>query len=154
MKAVIYPLLLALSGCSVTQYQGYEGPAKPDKDVAIVRLWTPTQTDIFSSPGLLIQKVDGNTAGDVGRSSHAYLLPGKHQFQVEFIQVKAYNLLCGAICNAIFNKPRQFEGTVVAGKVYLPTYINDEKGTVVLEEQSGDFDRACLNPRDYSPERC
>ncbi|UXY50595.1 hypothetical protein [Pseudomonas tohonis] len=101
---MIYSVLLALSGCSVTQYQGYEGPAKPEKDVAIVRLWTPTQTDIFSSPGLLIQKINGNTAGDVGRSSHAYLLPGKHQFQVEFIRVKTYNLLCGAGATGVVEK--------------------------------------------------
>ncbi|NWD66980.1 hypothetical protein HX870_05120 [Pseudomonas gingeri] len=101
-----------------------------------------------------MQKIDGRAAGDVGRSSHAYLLPGKHQFQVEFIQVKAYNLLCGAVCNAIFNKPAEFESTVVAGKVYVPKYMNDGKGIVTLEEQPADFKQVCLNPREYRSAGC
>lgn len=155
MKVLILtPLLAILTGCAVTQYQGYAGPARPDKEVAIVRLWTPTETNVFSSPGLLMLEVDGNPAGDVGRSSHAYLLPGEHKFKVGFIQVRTHNLLCGALCDAIFNKPAEFKATVFSGKTYVPKYINDEKGTVVLEEQSANFDSTCLNPRQYTPERC
>jgi len=147
-------LLATLTGCAVTQYQGYAGSAKPDKEVAIVRLWSPTQTNVFSSPGLLMQEIDGKSAGDVGRSSHAYLLPGEHEFKVSFIQVKAYNLLCGALCDTIFNKPAEFKSAIMAGKIYVPKYINGENGTVILEEQADDFDRTCLNPREYAPERC
>jgi hypothetical protein len=155
MKALTaIALIFALTGCAVTQYQGYAGSAKPDIEVAIVRLWTPTQTNLFTSPGLLMQRIDGNEAGDVGRASHAYLLPGEHEFQVGFIQVKAYNLLCGAICDAIFNKPAEFKSVVAAGKIYVLKYVNDARGTVILEEQSDNFDRTCLNPREYKKERC
>lgn len=155
MKALTAIALIAtLTGCAVTPYQGYAGSAKPDKEVAIVRLWTPTQTNVFTSPGLLMQKIDGNAAGDVGRASHAYLLPGEHEFQVGFIQVKAYHLLCGAICDTIFNKPAEFKSLVMAGKIYVPKYVNDAKGSVILEEQSDNFDRTCLNPREYTKERC
>lgn len=101
-----------------------------------------------------MQKIDGKEAGDVGRSSHSYLLPGEHEFQVGFIQVKAYNLLCGALCDSIFNKPAIFQANVEAGKIYTMKFINDEKGTVVLQEQSEHFDKTCLNPREYSKERC
>lgn len=147
-------LTFVLSGCAVTQHQGYEGPAKPESELAIVRLWTPTETSVFSSPGLLMQKIDGKEAGDVGRSSHSYLLPGEHEFQVGFIQIKAYNLLCGALCDSIFNKPAIFRANVKAGKIYTMKFINDQKGTVVLQEQAEGFDRRCLNPREYSKDRC
>ncbi|MBI2276486.1 MAG: hypothetical protein HYU74_03970 [Dechloromonas sp.] len=155
MKALTaIALITTLSGCAVTPYQGYAGSAKSDKEVAIVRLWTPTQTNVFSSPGLLMQKIDGNAAGDVGRASHAYLLPGEHEFQIKLIQVKAYNLLCGALCDAIFNKPVEFKSIVEAGKIYVPKYVNDTKESVILEEQPESFDRVCLNPREYTKERC
>lgn len=143
-----------ISGCAVTQYQGYSGSAKPESEVAIVRLWTPTETNVFSSPGLLVQKIDGKDVGDVGRASHAYLLPGEHEFQVGFIQVKAHNLLCGALCDAIFNKPAVFKANVKPGKIYTFRFINDKNGTVILQEQPDSFNRICLNPREYVKERC
>ena len=108
-----------------------------------------TTTNVFTSPGLVVQEIDGQPAGDFGRTSHAYLLPGDHQFQVKFIQVKAYNLLCGAICDSIFNKPRRFNATVEANRIYLLTYVNDENGTVVLEEKGANYDRRCLLAREF-----
>jgi hypothetical protein len=152
-KAIVLAALL-LAGCAVSDYQGYSGAPKPDSEVAIVRLWTPTTTDIFTSPGLLAREIDGKPAGDVGRASHAYLLPGEHEFQVGFIQVKAHNLLCGALCDSIFNKPATFKATVQAGRTYFLKYVNDEKGTVILEDKGTGYDKRCLNPREYKPDAC
>lgn len=152
--AIAVLLVLVLAGCAEISYQGYSGTPKPDSDVAIVRLWTPSTTNVFTSPGLIVNEIDGRPAGDVGRTSHAYLLPGEHEFQVRFIQVKAYHLLCGALCNAIFNKPRTFKATVEAGQIYLLKYINDEKGTVVLEDKGPDYDRRCLKAREFKDAQC
>ena len=57
------------------------------------------------------------------------------QATLTFIQVKAYNLLCGALCDSIFNKPRTFKARVEAGRTYVLKYVDDEKGTVVLEDK-------------------
>ena len=147
-------LIFVLSGCAVTQHQAYDGPAKPESEVAIVRLWTPAETSPLSSPGLLMKKIDGKEAGDVGRSSHAYLLPGEHEFQVKFTQIKAYNLLCGALCDSIFNKPFIFQASVESGKIYTMKFINDQNRAVVLQEQTNSFDRKCLDPLEYLKEHC
>src|SRR5215467_5025639 len=98
--------MAVLAGCAEVTYQGYAGQPKAAPSVAVVPLWPPTQSKIFSSPGLIVLSIDGVEAGSVGRTSHAYLLPGEHELEIKFIQVKAYNLLCGALCDAIFNKPR------------------------------------------------
>jgi hypothetical protein len=106
MKRFLLLVTVLFAGCAEVPYQGYVGGAKPETEVATVRLWTPTTTNVFTSPGLIMQKIDGIQAGDVGRASHAYLLPGEHEFEVGFIQVKTSNLLCGALCNSIFtNQP-------------------------------------------------
>jgi hypothetical protein len=155
MNKLLFPLaLLLLAGCAEVPYQGYAGAPKPETDVATVRLWTPTTTNVFSSPGLIMRQIDGLPAGDVGRASHAYLLPGEHEFEVGFIQVKAYNLLCGALCDSIFNKPRTFRAKVEAGKTYLLKYVNDDQGTVVLEDKGANYDKTCLKAREYSKDRC
>jgi hypothetical protein len=101
-----------------------------------------------------MRQIDGAPAGDVGRASHAYLLPGEHEFEVAYIQIRAYNLLCGALCDAIFNKPKTFRAAVEAGKVYLLKYVDDAAGTVVLEDKGSGYDRSCLLARDWKKERC
>lgn len=155
MKKLLFPFaLLLLVACAEVPYQGYSGAPRPEAEVATVRLWTPTTTNVFSSPGLLMQKIDGLPAGDVGRASHAYLLPGEHEFEVGFIQVRAYNLLCGALCDSIFNKPRTFRAKVEAGRTYLLRYVNDEKATVVLDDKGSSYDKSCLKAREYSKDRC
>jgi hypothetical protein len=154
MKAMTVLLVVLLGGCAEISYQGYAGSPKSDSELAIVRLWTPTTTNVFTSPGLLMKEIDGRPAGDVGRTSHAYLLPGEHEFQVGFIQVKAYNLLCGALCDAMFNKPRTFKATVEAGRTYLLKYVNDEQGTVVLEDKGPNYDPRCLKAREFRDAKC
>lgn len=79
---------MVLAGCAEISFRQYSGAPKPDAEVSIVRLWTPTTKNIFVSPGLIVEKIDGVEAGSVGRTSHAYLLPGEHELQVRFIQVK------------------------------------------------------------------
>ncbi len=152
-KLVVFAAII-LSACAETQYQAYQGNPKPENDVAIVRLWTPTTSNVFSSPGLLVKEIDGKPAGDVGRAAYAYLLPGEHEVLVAFIQVKGYNLLCGALCDAIFNKPRAFKASVEPGKIYLLKYINDDKGTVVLEDKGAAYPRNCLLAREWKKESC
>jgi len=153
-RVLTVALLALLAGCAEISYQGYSGTPRPDSELAIVRLWTPTTTNVFSSPGLLMKEIDGHAAGEVGRTSHAYLLPGDHEFQVGFIQVRAYNLLCGALCDAIFNKPRTFKATVEAGHTYLLKYVDDEKGTVVLEDKGTKYDPRCLKAREFREAKC
>jgi hypothetical protein len=154
MKKAVLILVVLVAACAEVPYQGYSGAPKPDSEVAVVRLWTPTTTNVFSSPGLLMSKIDGQPAGDVGRASHAYLLPGEHEFQVGFIQVKAYNLLCGQLCDSIFNKPATFKANVEAGKTYLLKYVNDTKGTVVLEDKGSNYDPHCLKAREFKSASC
>jgi len=154
MKKLFALFTLLLVACAEVAYQGYAGTLKPETEVAIVRLWTPSTTSLFTSPGLRVGRIDGLPAGDAGTTSHAYLLPGEHEFEVSFIQIKAYNLLCGALCDAIFNKPRTFRASVQPGRVYLLKYVNDDKGTVVLEDKGSNYDKSCLKAREYTKERC
>jgi len=73
---------------------------------------------------------------------------------VGFIQIKAYNLLCGAVCDAIFNKPRTFRTTVEAGKIYVLRYVNDPNGTAVLDDKGMNYDRRCLKAREFKDANC
>jgi hypothetical protein len=150
-RAALVPIvsMFAVAGCAEVTYQGYAGEPKQSTDIAVVRLWTATQSNIFSSPGLIVLSIDGVEAGSVGRTSHAYLLPGEHELEIKFIQVKAYNLLCGAICDAIFNKPRIMKVTVAAGHTHTMRYVNDEQGTVALDDRGASYDGRCLLAREY-----
>ena len=65
MKRVTALIVVFLAGCAEVSYQSYSGTPKPDSEVAIVRLWTPTTTNVFTSPGLLMKEIDGRPAGDV-----------------------------------------------------------------------------------------
>ena len=143
-------MAIVLAGCAEISFQHYSGSAKPDAEVSIVRLWTPSTKNIFVSPGLIVKKIDGVEAGSVGRTSHAYVLPGEHEFQVRFIQVKGYHLLCGALCDAIFNKPKIVKATTLPGRVYTLRYIDDREGSVVLDDRGTDYDRRCLKAREFS----
>ena len=148
--AVIVTTMVILAGCAEISFQQYPGAPKPDAEGSIVRLWTPTPKNIFVAPGLIVEKIDGAEARSVGRTSHAYLLPGDHEFQVRFIQVKSYHLACGALCNAIFNKPKIVKATTSAGHVYTLRYIDDAEGSVVLDDRGTDYDPRCLKAREFS----
>ena len=143
-------MAMALAGCAEISFQHYSGSAKPDAEVSIVRLWTPRTKNIFVSPGLIVEKLDGVEAGSVGRTSHAYVLPGEHELQVRFIQIKGYHLVCGALCDAIFNKPKIVKATTLPGHVYTLRYIDDREGSVVLDDRGTDYDRRCLKAREFS----
>jgi len=148
--AVIVTAMVILAGCAEISFQQYAGEPKPDAEVSIVRLWTPSTKNIFVAPGLIVEQIDGVEAGSVGRTSHAYLLPGEHEFQVRFIQIKSYHLVCGALCNAIFNKPKIVKATTLPGHVYTLRYIDDAEGSVVLDDRGTDYDRRCLKAREFS----
>jgi ABC-type sulfate/molybdate transport systems ATPase subunit len=45
-------------------------------------------------------------------------------------------------------------GPSQAGKTYLLRYVNDDKGTVVLEDKGDNYDTSCLKAREYAKERC
>lgn len=139
MRIVTLLLLVLLGGCAEVSYQAYSGNPRPYSELAIVRKWTPTTTNVFTSPGLPMKSIDGRPAGDVGRTSHAHLLPGEHEL----------NLLCGALCDAMFDKPRTFKTSVEAGRTYLLKYVDDEKGTVVLEDKGTNYDPRCLKAREF-----
>jgi hypothetical protein len=149
MRLALLAIVVLLCGCSEMSVRGYEGPPKPDTEVAIIRLWTPRTTNIFQSPGLIVELIDDKEAGANGRTSHAYILPGEHKLQIRLIQVKAYNLLCGALCEAIFNKPQIITATTRAGHTYTVRYINDQNGTVVLDDRGDRYDPVCLAARTY-----
>src|SRR5207249_8657270 len=70
-------MAMLVAGCAEITFQQYPGPARPDADVSIVRLWTARTKNIFVTPGLIVEKIDGVEAGSVGRTSHAYVLPGE-----------------------------------------------------------------------------
>jgi hypothetical protein len=93
--------------------------------------------------------IDGKDAGSNGRTSHAYVLPAEHELQIHLIQVHGYNLLCGALCDAIFNKPQFIKATTLPGHTYPVRYVNDEKGSVVLDDRGGHYDAFCLKARTY-----
>jgi hypothetical protein len=149
MRYLLLWILPIVAGCAEESVQGYAGPAKPESDVSIIRLWTPTTTNIFTSPGLLVLTIDGKDAGSNGRTSHAYVLPGEHELQIHYIQVHDYNLLCGALCDAIFNKPRSIKASTQAGHTYTVRYVGDEKGSVVLDDRGEHYDPVCLRARTF-----
>lgn len=147
-----YPLLALipiLSGCAEESLQQYAGAARPESEVSIIRLWTPTTTNVFTSPGLIVEKIDGKDAGSNGRTSHAYVLPGEHELQIHYIQIHGYNLLCGALCDAIFNKPHFIKATTQPGHTYTVRYVDDEKGSVILDDRGEHYDPVCLRARTY-----
>jgi hypothetical protein len=135
-------LLLAIvtSSCAVVSLKMYEGPPKPDAEVSIVRLW---------GPAVIVQKIDGKDAGVRGTESHAYVLPGDHEFEVKLIRIRGYHLLCGALCDAIFNKPKIVKGATQPGHTYTLKLLNDEQGNVVLDDRGTSYDPVCLEPRNY-----
>ncbi|WP_220811787.1 hypothetical protein [Pseudomonas paralcaligenes] len=141
---------LILSGCAEVTYQQYSGAPRSNAEISTVRLWTPTTTSVFKSPGLLVEKINGIEPGPFGRVSHAYLEPGEHEFQVKYMQIKSYNLLCGALCDAIFNKPATFKASTLPGHTYTLKYINDNQGTVTLEDKGTEYDPRCLEVREFA----
>ena len=145
----MFLMTLAISGCAEVALREYSGPPKADADVAIVRLWTPTTTTIFQSPGLLVEKIDGKPVESYGRASHAYVLPGDHEFQIHLVKIRAYNLLCGALCDAIFNKPQFVKARTEAGHTYTFRYVNDEKGAIALDDRGTRYDPRCLRAREF-----
>lgn len=64
-------------------------------------------------------------------------------------RIRGYHLLCGALCDAIFNKPKIVKGPTQAGHTYTLTFLNDEQGNVVLEDRGTSYDPVCLDPRNY-----
>src|SRR5438128_5513403 len=76
-RIAVLVMAALLAGCAEITFQQYHGPARPDADVSIVRLWTARTKNIFVTPGLIVEKIDGVEAGSVGRTSHAYVLPGE-----------------------------------------------------------------------------
>ncbi len=149
VRYLLPSIIPILSGCAELSLQQYDGPAKPDSEVSIIRLWTPTTTTIFDSPGLIVEKIDGKDAGSNGRTSHAYVLPGEHELQIHLIKIHGYNLLCGALCDAIFNKPQFIKTATQAGHTYTVRYVNDEKGSVVLDDRGERYDPVCLRARTF-----
>ena len=135
-------LLLAMvsTSCGTIALQMYEGPPKPEAEVSIVRLW---------GPAVLVQKIDGKDALVRGTESHAYLLPGEHTFQIKRMKILGMNLLCGMLCDAIFNAPTTLTARTEPGRVYTFKFMNDEVGSVVIEHRGPDYDRVCLDPRRY-----
>ena len=132
--------LVTLTSCATVSLQLYEGPQRPDSDVSIVRLW---------GPGGIVQKIDGKDAGVRGTESHAYLLPGDHTFELKLMRIQAYHVLCGALCDAIFNKPRTVTARTEAGHAYTFNTLNDEAVTLVIEDKGTSYDPLCLDPRRY-----
>ena len=130
----------ALGGCATVALQLYDGPPRPAADVSTVRLW---------GPGVIVQKVDGKDAGVKGTESHAYLLPGEHTFEVKLVRIRGYHLLCGILCDAIFNKPKVVTGRTEAGHSYTFRFVNDEAGSVAFEDKGANYDPVCLDPRNY-----
>src|SRR5207247_10805517 len=105
-RIAVLVMAMLVAGCAEITFQQYPGPARPDADVSIVRLWTARTKNIFVTPGLIVEEIDGVEAGSVGRTSHAYVLQGEHEVQVRFIAAKGYHLLCGGVGDALFTNPQ------------------------------------------------
>jgi len=136
-------LLLAMSlltSCAVEALKMYDGPPKLDTDVSILRLW---------GPGVMVLKVDGKDAMVKGTEGHAYLLPGDHTLEVKLVKLAGYNLLCGALCDSIFNRPKTVETSTQAGRSYTVRYVDDAAGTIAIDDKGTNYDPLCLDPRRY-----
>ena len=141
MKVIVLLLaVLLLTSCATISLQLYDGPPKSDSEVSIVRLW---------GPSVIVTTIDGKDAGVRGTESHAYLLPGEHTFEVKLIRILGYHLLCGALCDWIFNKPRIVKANTEAGHTYTVKFLNDEAGNVAIEDRGVSYDRLCLDPRQF-----
>lgn len=93
----------------------YDGPPKPDSEKSIVRL--------LGQAGI-VQKIDGKEAGVKGIESHAYLLPGDHTFEIKMMRIQDYHILCGALCDSIFNRPRVVRARTEGGHSYAFKALN------------------------------
>src|SRR5947199_8582172 len=68
-------MAMLVAGCAEITFHQYPGPARPDPDDSIVRLWTTRTNNIFVTPGLIVEKLDYVESGSVERTYHAYVLP-------------------------------------------------------------------------------
>ena len=95
-----------------------------------------------------MEKIDGKDAGSNGRTSHAYVLPGEHEWQVHYIQYMATT--CAAARYVMpsstslisLKRPRSLVTPMVR-------YVNDEKGSVVLDDRGEHYDTVCLKARTH-----
>ena len=81
-KRVLALVVIIVSGCSTHSVKMYEGPEKPLSELVIVRLW---------NPGVMVRSIDGKPGMSTGRESHAYVLPGDHEFSVSYINAHTYS---------------------------------------------------------------
>ena len=137
--ALLLPSLM-LASCATVSLQMYGGPPKPESEISIVRLWGQAG---------IVQKIDGKEAGVKGTESHAYLLPGDHTFEIKLIRIQGYHILCGALCDSIFNTPRVVKARTEGGHSYTFKALNDEAVTIVIEDKGTAWDPLCLDPRRY-----
>jgi hypothetical protein len=84
----------------------YEGTKQSDSEVSISCTW---------ATAVILEKVDGKELQANIRESHVYVLPSDHEFQIHVIRLRAYHFLCGALCDAIFNKPRFVRASTLPG---------------------------------------
>jgi len=134
--------LLSIAGCATISEHMYEGSPKPESEVSTIRTW---------GNAVLLEKVDGKPLQSPTRESHLYILPGDHDFQLHVMKIQAYHLLCGALCDAIFNKPHFVRATTLPGHTYTFRFLNDEQGNVAIEDRGEHYDPYCLEPRSYNP---
>lgn len=77
MHRLILILLAAVTGgCATHSVKMYEGPEKPASELSIVRLW---------NPNVVVMGIDGKPGTSTGWESHAYLVPGDHEFSVQYL---------------------------------------------------------------------
>jgi hypothetical protein len=77
MYKVALMLLAAITGgCSTYPVKMYDGPEKTVSELSTIRLW---------SPSVIVRSIDGKPATSTGRESHAYLVPGNHEFSVQYL---------------------------------------------------------------------
>lgn len=143
MKRIICIILATgLLGCGAHFKHIYEGNPKPEAELAVVRTW---------NQGILIRSLDDYRVS--GTDHYLYLVPGEHEFNFNLGGLKAHNLICGLLCDEMFDKNIS-KYQLVAGHTYIPVF-DAENEKIEMKDMGTDYNLACHNPyRDASLVNC
>jgi hypothetical protein len=147
-----------ISGCSTHSVKMYEGPERPVPELSTVRLWNPR---------VIVQSVDAKPVSVLANESHAYLIPGIHEFVVIYmyansrtgpVTVKAetkagHVYLFGFELHDGVVPPDAPHANItaygIATAVSLPGAPRETstKVTFFIIDKGKDYNRNCLDPR-------
>lgn len=130
-----------LSACATQSVKMYEGPEAPLDKVATFRVY---------GPSVIVRKVDGESVenfSNEGKVSKAYILPGKHTFNL-YTFSNVYWTLNSSGYNYAYH---DMDIETIAGHTYIFSveYMN-ESVTFKYEDKGLGYNPLCLEPNNWA----